>query len=170
MSESRVVYVPCAGAGLASSSFVTKVCLRRERESNLFWCKDYVDLASRPAPVADAAPIGGGCPWGLLHEVLDRESFTPNALSPHSSCGSPNRPAGVAKLYAPVCRHRDIAAGADHRTPEKIAAVSNLDDTSRKGQSVHLAGVQMLEVKRNHIITGTNYGDGGALHRQLSAS
>ncbi|WP_237726821.1 hypothetical protein [Rhodococcus jostii] len=39
-----------------------------------------------------------------------------------------------------------------------------------KGRSVHLAGVQMLEVKGNRIITSTDYGDGGALHRQLSTS
>ncbi|UOT01165.1 ester cyclase [Rhodococcus opacus] len=117
-----------------------------------------------------------------------------------------HRPADVAKLYAPLCRHRDIAAGADHRTPEKIAAGLagffaafpdaqwSLDDTlidgnraavtyalsghlngrlgpyEPKGQSVHLAGVQMLEVKGNRIITSTDYWDGGALHRQLSRS
>ncbi|MDI9950498.1 ester cyclase [Rhodococcus sp. IEGM 1305] len=125
-------------------------------------------------------------------------------MSPHSNCGSPNRPADVAKLYAPLCRHRDIAAGAGHRTPEKIAAglaglvaafpTRNRTSMTRssmgnraavtyalpghlngrlgpyepKGQSVHLAGVQMLEVKGNHIVTSTDYGDGGALHRQLS--
>lgn len=158
-------------------------------------------------PVADAAPIGGGCPWGLLHEVLDKsESFTPNTLSPHSNCGSPNRPQRSQSSSAPRCRHNDIAAGADPRTPEKIAAGLaglvaafpdaqwNLDDTlidgngaavthalsghsnSRlgpyepKGQSVHLAGVQMLEVKGNHIITSTDYWDGGALQCQLSTA
>ncbi|MDI9974777.1 ester cyclase [Rhodococcus sp. IEGM 1307] len=104
------------------------------------------------------------------------------------------------------CRHRDITAGADPRTPENIAAGLaglfaafpdaqwNLDDTlldgngaavtyalsghsdSRlgpyepKGQSVHLAGVQMLEAKGNHIITSTDYWDGGALHRRLGTA
>ncbi|MEU7632832.1 nuclear transport factor 2 family protein [Nocardia sp. NPDC049220] len=37
-----------------------------------------------------------------------------------------------------------------------------------KGQSLHLAGVQMLEVRDNQITTSTDYWDGGALHRQLS--
>ncbi|MFC9839119.1 ester cyclase [Rhodococcus sp. NPDC127530] len=117
-----------------------------------------------------------------------------------------HRPADAAKLYAPLCRHRDIAVGADHRTPERIAAGLvglfaafpdvqwNLDEilinenraavTYRlsghlngrlgsyepKGQSLYLAGVQLLEVRGNHIISSTDYWDGGALHRQLSKS
>ncbi|WP_182262835.1 nuclear transport factor 2 family protein [Rhodococcus sp. UFZ-B548] len=32
-----------------------------------------------------------------------------------------HRPDQVADLYAPICRHRDIAVGADHDSPEKIA-------------------------------------------------
>ncbi|MFV9456202.1 ester cyclase [Rhodococcus sp. NM-2] len=33
-----------------------------------------------------------------------------------------HRPEDVVKLYAPRCRHRDVAVGADHRKPEQIAA------------------------------------------------
>ncbi|MDH6292539.1 hypothetical protein M2275_007478 [Rhodococcus opacus] len=151
-------------------------------------------------PVADESPIGG-VSGGRSTKSLISESFTPNTLSPHSNCGSPNRPQTSQSSSAP--RYH---TGADPRTPENIAAGLaglfaafpdaqwNLDDTlldgngaavtyalsghsnSRlgpyepKGQSVHLAGVQMLEVKGNHIITSTDYWDGGALHCQLSTA
>ena len=36
------------------------------------------------------------------------------------------------------------------------------------GQTLHLTGVQLIEVKAGQIVATTDYWDGGALHRQLS--
>ncbi|MFD9667297.1 ester cyclase [Rhodococcus sp. NPDC059968] len=112
----------------------------------------------------------------------------------------------VAKLYATACRHRDIAAGAEHDSPAQIAAGITwlfealpdvhwacdtiLVDGNRAaityeltghlhgrfgsyqptGQSLRLAGVQIVEVSNDAITSSTDYWDGGALHRQLSAA
>lgn len=56
-----------------------------------------------------------------VRETLIMNSLTQIVTDLYTAYNN-HRPADVAKLYAPLCRHRDIAAGADHRTPEKIAA------------------------------------------------
>ncbi|MDV7089108.1 ester cyclase [Rhodococcus opacus] len=117
-----------------------------------------------------------------------------------------HRPDEVAKLYSPACRHRDIAAGAEHESPEQIAAgitwlfealpdlhwtcdailvdgnraaityeltghlLNRFGSYKPAGQSLRLAGVQFVEVDNGAIISSTDYWDGGALHRQLSAT
>ncbi|NDV07674.1 ester cyclase [Rhodococcus sp. IEGM 248] len=115
-----------------------------------------------------------------------------------------HNPDEVADLYASACRHRDVAAGADHDTPKRVAgglaglfaafpdanwtcdamlldgdraAVTyeltghlqgRLGSYQPTGQSLRLAGVQVVEVKDGAIVATTDYWDGGTLHRQLS--
>lgn len=140
--------------------------MQRRRESNLFWCKDYVEPASRPGPVADESPIGGGCPWRLLHEVLDQRVLHTGEDRRRS------RRAFAAFADAQWNLDDTLIDGNRPAVTYELSGHLNgrLGPYEPKGQSVHLAGVQMLEVKGNHIVTSTDYGDGGALHRQLSTS